>query len=364
MRIAIIGLGLIGGSIAKAARKRFGESIYIVGTDADRAQREAARRDGTLDLVTDETAGVIEGSSIVIIATPISGVETVLNDIANTVTAGTVVTDVASVKKPIIDIAENILPQHSVFVGGHPMTGSEFSGYDAGDEYLFENAVWVLCSDESPEVFEKENERLVSFISALGARILVLPASEHDSLAARTSHLPQLLAVNLMKVASNNSSDSFGDLAAGGFRDMTRIASSSYGIWNDILAANYSNILDALAEFATALRQTRNRIIEEDFDSVKKLFDDAAASRDTIPATGKGFLYPLADLYVGLIDEPGSLRKLTSALFDENINIKDLELLKLREGTGGTFRVSFDSQKEADEARRILTDMGYTVKHM
>ena len=364
MRITLIGLGLIGGSIASAAKNHYADRVEIVGYDTDENQSAAALAAGAIDHIAESEQEAVAEADLVIVATPISTLATVFRLITGKIPDDAIVTDVASVKSPVQELARNILGPQVRFVGGHPMAGSEFSGFEAADPYLFENAAWALCSDETPSTFEKHHSLLIEFVQSLGARILVLPADEHDKLAARTSHLPQLLAVNLMNVATSNSSDSFGDLAAGGFRDMTRIASSSYGIWSDILAANHSNILDALAEFAAAIQTTRNRIIREDYEDIEAMFAEAAEGRENIPASGKGFLYPLADLYVGLIDEPGALRKLTSTLFEADINIKDLELLKLREGTGGTFRVSFDTQDQADKAKDLLTDIGYSVRDM
>ncbi len=363
MQISIIGLGLIGGSIARAAKKHYGSDITIVGLDADSKVCQEASEIGVIDRIASDLSDSPRGSTIVILAVPIRTLGKIIQSIAPSLDAGAIVTDVSSVKLPVCEIAHAFLPASATFVGGHPMAGSEHRGFASSEPYLFENAVWVLTSDEAPRAFEAANPLLVEFVKALGARIVVMPADEHDELAARTSHLPQLLAVNLMQVASSNT-PAFGELAAGGFRDMTRIASSSFEIWRDILASNHTNILDALADMASAIQQTRNRIIEEDYTEIEKQFEAAAQSRQHIPSRGKGFLYPLADLYVGLIDEPGALKTLTHSLFENDINIKDIELLKLREGTGGTFRLSFDSQGEADSAHKILAALGYSVHGM
>ena len=212
----------------------------------------------------------------------------------------------------------------------------------------------------SAERLTQDYAAFVALVEATGARLLVLDAERHDRIAATISHLPQLLATILMNyTAGCNTNDvAFLRLAAGGFRDMTRIASSPFALWRHIRLANEGPILDALGGFAAALQRMRNRIIEEDLDALGAAFAEARRVRDTIPKDTKGFLHPLADIYVYAEDRPGVLAHITGTLFAAEINIKDIELLKIREGTGGAFRLSFSDEAAADAAVIVLENAG------
>jgi len=264
--------------------------------------------------------------------------------------------------------ARQVLTEANPFIGGHPMAGSEKGGAANADAFLFENATYVLCPPEglTAEALTHHYGDFVALIEATGARLLVLEAQRHDRIAATVSHLPQLLATTLMNYAAglNAEDDAFLRLAAGGFRDMTRIASSPFAMWQHILLANEGPILDALAGFATSLQKTRNRIIEEDLETLDEAFSEARRVRETIPKDTKGFLHPLADIYVYAEDRPGVLAHITGTLYEAEINIKDIELLKIREGTGGAFRLSFSDEALANAAIKVLEGAGCRARRL
>jgi prephenate dehydrogenase len=258
--------------------------------------------------------------------------------------------------------AQQVLPAENPFIGGHPMAGSEKGGAANANAFLFENATYVLCPPGNLPAsdFSRDFADFIDLIEATGGRLLVLDAERHDRIAATVSHLPQLLAIALMNYAAdlNAEDDAFLRLAAGGFRDITRIASSPFEMWQHILIANEGQILDAMGGFATTLQRIRNRIIEEDMDALGDHFAEARRVRDTIPRDSKGFLHPLADVYVYAEDRPGVLAHITGTLFEAEINIKDIELLKIREGTGGAFRLSFVNEATAEAAITVLEKAG------
>jgi prephenate dehydrogenase len=196
----------------------------------------------------------------------------------------------------------------------------------------------------------------VKIIEALGARLLLMDAEQHDRAAALVSHLPQLLAVAMMTmtVRENKKDSSLLQLAAGGFRDMTRIASSPFPMWKDILSGNASEIRKALREFKSVLRSYDGELASGELQPTGRRFGTAKRFRDAIPKSSKGFLRPLHDVYVWVKDTPGVLARMTQVLFREGLNIKDIELLKIREGRGGTFRISFDTAEMAARARVVL----------
>ncbi len=359
-RIAILGVGLIGGSLG-LAWKRHEAALQIVGYDAPEVLAEAARR-GILDERAATPEEAVRGADVVVLAVPLAPMMRLLEAIAPHLAPGTLVTDVGSVKGPIVEQAGRVLPTANPFVGGHPMAGSEKGGVAHADAFLFENATYVLCPPKGmpAETLSGQHAAFLDLVEATGARLLVLDAERHDRIAAAVSHLPQLLAITLMNYAAalNADDDAFLRLAAGGFRDMTRIASSPFDLWQHILLANEGPILDALSSFAAALQKLRNRVIEEDLDALRTNFGEARRVRDTIPRDTKGFLHPLADIYVYAEDRPGVLAHITGSLFEAEINIKDIELLKIREGTGGAFRLSFTDDAAAEAAIGVLERAG------
>ena len=359
-RVAILGVGLIGGSLGLAWKKNRAD-LTLVGYDVP-AVLEAALERGQIDEAALTLAEAVPTADLVVLAVPLAPMLRLLEEIAPLLQPGTLVTDVGSVKGPIMAQARQVLTEANPFIGGHPMAGSEQGGAANADAFLFENATYVLCPPEglTTEALPQHYADFVVLIEATGARVLVLEAQRHDRIAATVGHLPQLLATILMNYAAerNAEDDAFLRLAAGGFRDMTRIASSPFAMWQHILLANEGPILDALAGFATALQKTRHRIIEEDLDALHEAFTEARRVRDTIPKDSKGFLHPLADIYVYAEDRPGVLAHITGTLFEAAINIKDIELLKIREGTGGAFRLSFSDEAAADAAIEVLEHAG------
>ncbi len=359
-RIAILGVGLIGGSLGLAWKKNRAD-LTLVGYDRP-AVLEAALQRGLIDERATTLSEAVHAADLVVLAVPLAPMLRVLEEVAPHLQPGTLVTDVGSVKGPIMAQARQVLTEANPFIGGHPMAGSEKGSVANADAFLFENATYVLCPPEglTAEALTHHYGDFVALIEATGARLLVLEAQRHDRIAATVSHLPQLLATTLMNYAAglNAEDDAFLRLAAGGFRDMTRIASSPFAMWQHILLANEGPILDALAGFATSLQKTRNRIIEEDLETLNEAFSEARRVRDTIPKDTKGFLHPLADIYVYAEDRPGVLAHITGTLYEAEINIKDIELLKIREGTGGAFRLSFSDEALADAAVEVLERAG------
>ena len=236
------------------------------------------------------------------------------------------------------------------------MTGKENGGYDNSDPLLFENSVYIVTEDLSLD-------RYLSFrkvIELLGANILHIPPKQHDVIAASVSHLPQLLSVALVNTASLKTDQyNFLDLAAGGFRDMTRIASSDFTIWESVIERNRTQILTALEKLSFELNKIEKWISENKFPELGNYFAMASESRHEIPQNTKGFLTRVYDIFIFVKDEPGVISKISTKLFENNINIKDIELLKIREGSGGTFRLSFESLEIAENAKIILSDLGF-----
>ena len=360
-KVAVIGLGLIGGSFALALKKH-DKKVQIDGYDLPDVLDKAIERKA-IDKRCNSIKEAVETADLVILAVPISKILYFISEIAPHLKTGAIVTDVGSVKKSIMAHAHHALPNHATFIGGHPMAGSEKSGMHHADPYLFENATYALCPPEHHRnaSFEEHFDLLIKLIEKLGARIIVLEAEKHDQIAAAVSHLPQLLATTLMAYVGSfhNQDDTYLNLAAGGFRDMTRIASSKFSTWRDIFDANEIQITEVLDGFDAEFQKVRSYFSGSNIDALSDPFQKAQFSRGLIPKASKGFLHPLADVYVYAEDKPGFLYRLTEVIHNANINIKDLELLKIREGIEGVFRIGFADQKTGAAAIEALKQAGY-----
>jgi prephenate dehydrogenase len=362
-RIALLGVGLLGGSLGKIWREKR-PHLHIIGFGRPQTVAEALAL-GLIDEATSDIQVAAHDADLVILATPIHTILAHLEAIAPHLKAGAIVTDVGSVKSPIMEKAQKVLKPENPFIGGHPMAGSEKSGPSAADAFLFENATYVLCPPPqySNEIFESSFTEIIDLIEDTGARILILEAHRHDTIAATISHVPQLIAVSMMNLAAslNQNDPAFLQLAAGGFRDITRIASSAFPMWHDILETNVPAISHAIDQFSALLHQAQTQLHEGALDTLGEAFEDARTVRNTIPKNSKGFLHPLSDVHVFAEDKPGFLFHLTKTIYDHGLNIKDLELLKIREGTGGAFRISFANDTDAHAAVLVLQKSGYSA---
>ncbi|MDD8018474.1 MAG: prephenate dehydrogenase [Bacteroidota bacterium] len=360
MKITIIGLGVIGGSLGLAI-KQINPRAVITGVGSQ-ARIDAALQREAIDFGSVSVPAAVRDADIIFICTPVYTILSLLPEIAKNIKPRAIITDVGSTKVEITNAAKKIFRSKGIFVGGHPMAGSEGKGIEYADALMFQNATYVLCVDSKNK---RKIAPLTTLLHGIGARVLFLSAKDHDEVAATISHLPQLLAVGMMLMAGkkNKKNPAFLQLAAGGFRDITRIASSPYEMWKDILASNAGGIRSVLKEFSQRLSTFGNDLRSSKTRSnFSRRFADAKSLRDAIPKNSKGFLHPLYDIVVSVDDKPGMLSMITTALFKAKINIKDIELLKIRDGRGGTFRISFDAKRDAEKATIALRRIKIAVK--
>lgn len=257
-RIAIIGLGLIGGSIGLALRKAKAAQ-QVAGYDLARGASNQARKIGAIDQSYTVLADAVRGAELIVLATPVGAMRSLLQNMAESVLPGAVVTDVASTKVQVITWAEEFLPPSVSFVGGHPMTGKEMSGVEAADASLFQRKIYCLTPtiNTRPAAIDKVS----TFAEALGARVRFLEPAEHDGQVAGVSHLPFIASIALMSVVTEGAS--WGDaslLAASGFRDMTRLAAGSSEMYRDICLTNSEAITRWLDAYMRKLGELRNSI--------------------------------------------------------------------------------------------------------
>jgi len=354
-RVTVIGSGLMGGSLCSAL-KRKSKRIRAVSS---RKTLERAGEMGIIDEGYDYSRieEAVRESDFVFICTPLMDIGERLPRVLQGVDKNTIVSDVGSTKKEICTQAAAMLPRGVYFIGGHPMAGSEKRGVDNANPYLFYDAVYVLTP--TPGTPKRVIRRLSSLVALLGAKVMILEPDQHDRIAANVSHLPQLLAVLLTNHLAYKNSDLYRNLAAGGFRDMTRIATSSYEIWRDIIHTNHGQIQEALEDFQRELASLIESLHDDRY--LGKAFERAQNERKIIPRYSKGFLRPLFDVRVTVNDRPGELAKITNIIYYSGINIKDIEIVNIREGEGGILRLGFSQKVEAHAAASALKGVGYEV---
>ncbi len=357
--IVIVGVGLIGGSLGLAVRRKYPEA-RIIGVSSRAAVKSALHMDAiTEGYGYEELDEAVTDADLVVLCTPIHRIQGLITVLARSLREGVLVTDVGSTKRAITEHAAQVLPDNVYFIGGHPMTGSEKSGIHAADPFLFQNAIYVLTPGNG--VPEEMLNDFSGFIGDLGSSVIVMNAVLHDRIAAAVSHLPQMIAVTLVEMMGELSAEDapYLKLAAGGFRDMTRIASSPFSMWDDICRTNDTVIKETIDAFIEHLQHIKDRIGTTE---LSENFEVANITRATIPKDTKGFMRALFEVLVVVEDKPGVIAEIGTELAKADINIKDIEVLKVREGEGGTIRLAFSQETEALQAIKHLTDIGYTAR--
>lgn len=357
-KTTIIGVGLIGGSLGLAIKRRFPGTV-VTGVDRPAVLRKALARK-VVDRGTQSLLEAVSGADLVILATPINTIIRLLPTVARSCNDHALITDVGSVKDRIMEEAKRWFPGKN-FIGGHPMAGVEISGVGAAHPLLFENAVYVFTPLRGAP--KAVTSRFSNFVRQLGARPLLMDPIVHDRVASAVSHVPQLTAVALMNLAGkkHRMARKYLRLAAGGFRDLTRIASSRFDLWSEILPMNRVEVAASLKLLIDELSRYRAGVKSGGISGLGRSFRSARKLRNSIPRDMKGFIHPLAEIHVFVKDRPGMLAKMTRALAQRKINIQDIELMKVREGRGGTFRLAFESQESAHKAEGILRKAGFGV---
>ena len=302
----------------------------------------------------------LDGVDLIFLCTPIQRILELIEEVSRYAMPGALITDVGSTKRRILARAAEQLREDIHFVGGHPMAGSEKAGVTAADPFLFQNAIYILVPTE--RVAAEPYGAFTALLRGVGAKVLELSVEVHDQVVAAISHLPQMMATSLVKMVGelNRGNGYFLPLAAGGFRDLTRIASSPFApVWEDICGTNADQIRRMIDQYVAVLQDVRERLEDP---SLKEDFGFANRIRDSIPSDSKGFIHKLFELLVVTEDKPGIIAEIATALGDERININDIEIMKVREGEGGTIRLGFDSEEAAVRALEVLTRIGYQAR--
>ncbi len=352
-RVGIVGTGLIGASLGLALRR---DGVAVRGFDVDPSRSAAAAQRGAIDEAVPDVAGVAADADVVVVAVPVGHVAARVVEALDAGAAA--VTDVGSVKAPIVDAVEAARPERAAsFVGGHPMAGSEQDGVDGADADLFLGATWVLTPTERTDAAAFSAVRRL--LATTGAEVLAVAPPDHDRMVAVVSHVPQLAATTLMDLATQGSAEpaTLLRLAVGGFRDMTRIAAGHPGIWPDICVANRDEIVAALDGYLAALGDVRSLVVAGDRGGLLDLLERARVARERLPVGGGG-VEALVELRVPVPDRPAVLAEVTTLAGGMGINISDIEIVHSVEGGGGVL-VLLVPASDVAAFEEALTGLGY-----
>jgi prephenate dehydrogenase len=359
-KMVLIGCGLIGGSLAIALRQA-GQVIHIIGIDRESSHLRDAMALGIIDETADHLGSAVAGADLIVLATPVRQAVGLLKELsALPLEPHCLVTDVCGTKREVHEAAR-ALPDHVYFIGGHPMAGSEKAGIRAANARMFENAVYVISPAE--DVPGDIVGRFRSAIESIHAKVLELPVDVHDQVVGAISHLPHLIAAQLViQVADlSRESDLYHMLAAGGFRDITRIASSNPVMWRDVVLSNKEVLVSLMEDWNRRNQALAEWIRRGDAAAIERFFSKSRDWRDALPVRGKGAIRPVYQITVSVPDEPGMIGKVASLLGQEDISIRNIGILESREGDNGQLILTFDRDTEMEEAIRVLAEAGYPV---
>lgn len=357
-KLGFVGLGLIGGSIAKTT-KRIYPDMKIIALSGHQSTIDSAFSEGLIENRKNALIQDFSDCGYIFLCTPVQQNQEYLRQLKEVIQPGCIITDVGSVKGDIHREILSLNMEHC-FIGGHPMAGSEKTGLNNATAYLLENAYYIITPTDS--VPKERVEEFSRFISSLGAIPLVLDYDLHDRATAAISHLPHVIAyalVNLVK-DSDNKEEVMKRIAAGGFKDITRIASSSPVMWEEICISNRQMLLSMIDAFEKQLSHIREKIDGCDSAAIRDFFQDAKDYRDSLALspTGKQTVF---ELYCDLIDEAGGIATIATILASHHLSIKNIGIIHNREFEDGVLKIEMYDAPSYRDAIELLRKYQYTV---
>lgn len=358
-QIGFIGFGLIGGSLAKSIKK-YGLTKQIIAYDSHHDSLEVAKKDGTIDIIATSINDGFDQCDLIFLCCPVNVNIQLFKELTSIVKADCIITDVGSTKGDIHK-SINALNLKTKFIGGHPMTGSEKSGYSASSIQLFENIYYILTPSDHSNAADLEV--LTTLISAIDSIPIIMTVEEHDQVTASISHVPHILAILIVNAVKELDTDKhyMHTLAAGGFKDITRIASGSPIMWQQICLSNKAPILFALKHYKTMLDTIETIIESGDVEQLKLQFENAKDYRATFNDSKSGLLPRTHSFGIDINDELGIIAKIATLLSEAHINIKNIGIVNNREVDKGVLRIQFDDQTNMNQSITLLTNLGYTL---
>lgn len=358
-KAGFIGLGLIGGSIAKAIRSYYPE-YELIAFDKNRETLALAVQEGIIDTACSSIDDNFKGCSYIFLCAPVSWNTAYLSQLKDLIGSGCILTDVGSVKTSIHEEIIS-LGMEECFIGGHPMAGSEKSGFANSKAHLIENAYYILTP--SAKVPGEKVKTYQQFVSSLKAIPVVLDYKEHDLITGTISHLPHIIASSLVNFVrdTDTKDELMKALAAGGFKDITRIASSSPVMWQQICLKNSRNISHILEGYIQALERAKKAVDRGDEETLYSMFESSRDYRDSMPSSSAGPIKKQFAVYCDIIDEAGGIATIATILASNNINIKNIGIIHNREFEEGALRIEFYDEDSSVKAVELLQKFHYIV---
>lgn len=358
-KFGFLSLGLIGGSIAFAIRQIYPDA-HIVAYARRQSTLDEALAAGAIDEGTTQINGLFSDCDMIFLCAPVAVNNKLLEQLKPVISENTILTDVGSVKGSIHE-AVSQLGLDSRFIGGHPMAGSEKTGFANANPILLENAYYILTPTEA--VRQEAVAEYYSLVKKMGAIPLILGSREHDYVTAAISHVPHLVAAALANLVHDHDSENetMKMIAAGGFKDITRIASSSPEMWESICMANTKNIADLLDDYISSLQTISKAVRAKQTGFTYDLFAASKEYRDSFADLPKGPIKKVFACYVDIPDEAGSIASLATLLAKADISIKNIGIIHNRDFEEGVLRVEFYDQTALDEAITLLRSLRYSV---
>lgn len=359
LNIGFIGLGLIGGSIARILKHKNPECTITVFSRSQKPLLEA-KSDGNVDIIADAIDHSFSHCNYIFLCTPVEFNSYYLEQLKDIINPACIITDVGSVKG-FIHESVNRLHMEKNFIGGHPMAGSEKTGYTNSSAYLLENAYYAITP--TSETTEQQLSDYISLVRKTGAIPVVVDYQKHDYSVAGISHLPHLIAANLVNLIedSDSSDELMKLLAAGGFKDITRIASSSPEMWEQICMTNTGSIVSLLNDYIASLTNTKENLEKHNGNYINNLFMKSREYRNSINDNSNGVERPQYKINCDIIDTEGAIARIATLLANEHISIKNIGIVHNREFEQGALRIEFYESGAMDNAITALTNNGYTI---
>lgn len=359
LTIGFIGLGLIGGSIARVLKAKHPDYTFIAFSRS-RAPLEEALSDGVLDEIIPAVDTSFSVCDYIFLCTPVEYNSMYLEKLKPLIKDTCIITDVGSVKGYIHHSVIE-LDMEANFIGGHPMAGSEKTGYHNSSTLLLENAYYAVTPTAKTKKEDLDN--YVALVKDTGAIPVVIDYEKHDYSVAGISHLPHLIASSLVNLIKDNDSadGTMKMMAAGGFKDITRIASSSPEMWQQICMTNPFAISKMLELYIRSLTDIKDMIDHQDKDGIYNLFDTSREYRNSIQTPIKGSIPPAYNIYCDIADEEGAIALVASILAFKHINIKNISIVHNREFEHGILIIEFYEEDAMNNAMAVLNERGYNA---
>jgi prephenate dehydrogenase len=360
-KAAVLGIGLIGGSLALGLKEKAGLEVY--GFDVSESALKWAESAGVIHQGHTDLKSAVANADLVVIAVPVGTTPRLMEQLAELpLKSDCIVTDVGSTKAVVTKAGTVFSSRGVTFIGGHPMAGSHRSGVQAADPHLFENAYYVLTPHQETSLFQVQRlSRLLE--KATGAKLVLMDPEHHDRVVGAISHLPHVVAAALVNQVGryNEENEWFFRLAAGGFRDLTRVAGSHPLMWRDILLSNRDAVVQLLDDWIRDMQEIQSAVRHRDSERIEWFFQNAKTLRDELPDRKKGILTEEYDCYVNMPDHPGEIGKVATLVGEAGCNLSNLHVMENREATQGVLRLVFRDRGELERAVNRLRQSGYEV---